>query len=65
LFNNALSKTIAQLLGEAVGGFVSGGGSGGGGGGAGGVLYLTLSGLDTDTCSFVVGLGRAVRCRLR
>jgi hypothetical protein len=36
------------------------GGDGSGGGVAGGVLYLTLSGLDNDTCSFTVGQGGAI-----
>jgi hypothetical protein len=60
LFNEAASKTIncAVIGGGGSGGYPGGGGSGGGGAGA--VLYLTLSGLDNDTCSFVVGQGGAV-----
>jgi mucin-19 len=59
-FNGAANKTVncAVVGGGGSGGYPGGGGSGGGG--AGGVLYLTLSNLDNDTCSFVVGQGGAV-----
>jgi hypothetical protein len=59
-FNGAANKTVncAVVGGGGAGGFPGGGGSGGGG--AGGVLYLTLSNLDTDVCSFTVGQGGAV-----
>jgi hypothetical protein len=64
-FNGAANKTVNCAV---VGGGGSGVGhvsqGGGGGGGAGAVLYLTLSGLDTDVCSFVVGQGGAVRTAL-
>jgi mucin-19 len=59
-FSGASDKTVnaAVVGGGGSGGFPGGGGLGGGG--AGGVLYLTLSGLDTDVCSFTVGQGGAV-----
>jgi hypothetical protein len=59
-FSGAANKTVnfAVVGGGGSGGHVSHGGSGGGGGG--GVLYLTLSGLDNDTCAFTVGQGGSV-----
>jgi mucin-19 len=59
-FNGAGNKTVncAVVGGGGSGGYPGGGGSGGGG--AGGVLYLTLSNLDNDTCTFTVGQGGAV-----
>jgi hypothetical protein len=57
-FDGAANKTVNCAV------FGGGGSDGhvsqGGGGGARGVLYLTLRGLDNDTCTFNVGQGGAV-----